>query len=265
MTPSDRRRLPHVSGEAKVRGVTLALPVDLVSGFLPLGLELGPQEFTNPGLHPVILFFQDMLGAQVSSALPGTTLLPAVDYHEHCVIVPFTHISRGPFKPGDPGPYYFMPKLYLDNPAATAAGLFFWGFAKEFGWIRVSGGQYSVANVAGQPVTSFAWDMGRNEVYRSMDVYPFFEPVLRMLTQPVVSIVPASLGPFFVLSDFVWQWGRGRPLHTAVEVDLAYIPGYPRGRYPASGWSDGMDSNQLGGFEMTGAWRLSVPYLPPNP
>ena len=85
----------NLHGDGTMRGVTLALPTDRVRDLLPAGMELGAQDVSPKGTHPVILFFHDMFRAQMS--IP--TLLPNMTYHEHSVGVPFTYISRGSITP----------------------------------------------------------------------------------------------------------------------------------------------------------------------
>ena len=76
----------NLHGDGTMRGVTVALPSDRVSDFLPAGMKLGEQNVSPPGTHPVILFFHDMFRAQMSIPM----LLPNMTYHEHSVGVPFT-------------------------------------------------------------------------------------------------------------------------------------------------------------------------------
>ena len=85
-----------------------------------------------------------------------------------------------------------------------------------------------------------------------------------MLDQPLISAVPATLGPLFVLSDFEKNWGVAtiRPMKTALEVDVSFVTGYPCGRYPKEGWSAGIDESVLGSYELKSPWRLSLPYPP---
>jgi hypothetical protein len=85
-----------------------------------------------------------------------------------------------------------------------------------------------------------------------------------MLSQPIISMVPASLGPFFILSDFDKNWDVAavQPIQTGLEVDVEYVPGYGGGRYPVSGWSPGIDESVLGSYELRAPWRLSIPYPP---
>jgi len=250
----------NVNGTGTMRGVTLALPSACVRGMLPPGLELGAQQVTPPGTHPVILFFHDMFRAQIS--VP--TLLPNMTYHEHSVGVPFSYLSSGSITPGVAGPYYFMPKLYLDDLLATLGGFIFWGFAKEMACVTVTGASYAVTSLAGSRLTSLSWKQPERDEFKPLAEYPNFEPVRRMLTQPIISMLPIGMGPFFVLSDFDKDWDVAivRPLQTKVEVDVEYVSGYRAAVYPVSEWSPGIDSSVFGSYELRAPWRLSLPYPP---
>jgi len=243
MTPASPFAAINLHGDGTMRGVTLALPTAQVRDLLPAGLELGDQKVTPAGTHPVILFFHDMFRAQMS--MP--TLLPNMTYHEHSVGVPFAYLSSSSITPGMPGPYYF-----------------FWGFAKEMASATVTETSYSVNSLAGQRLTSLTWKKPRQQEFRPIAEYKNFEPVRQMLNQPIISMLPAAMGPFFILSDFdkAWEVATIRPLETSVEVDQAYVPGYEAGRYPASGYSRGINASVLGSYELRAPWRLSLPYPP---
>jgi hypothetical protein len=260
MTPPNPFTTINLNGHGTMRGVTLALPSDRVRDMLPAGLELGDQSVSPPGTHPIILFFHDMFRAQMS--IP--TLLPNMTYHEHSVGVPFSYMSRGSITPGLPGPYYFMPKLYLDNFWATLGGLAFWGFPKEMATVVVTAETYTVTSFTGQRLTSLAWKNPEQPEYRPIWEFPNFEPVRQMLSQPIISMVPFAMGPFFILSDFdkAWEVATLRPIETSLEVDVEYVPGFSGGRYPASDWSPGIDASVLGSYELRAPWRLSLPYPP---
>jgi hypothetical protein len=260
MTPANPLAAINLNGTGTMRGVTLALPTDRVRNFLPAGLELGEQKVTPPGTHPVILFFHDMFRAAMS--IP--TLLPNMTYREHSVGVPFSYLSSGSITPGFPGPYYFMPKLYLDNLWATLGGLVFWGFAKEMASVTVTADSYTVNSMAGQRLTSLGWKKPRQEECLPIAEYPNFEPIRQILSQPIISMLPMAMGPFFILSNFdkAWESATIRPLETSLEVDVEYVPGYAGGRYPASRWSPGIDSSVIGSYELRAPWRLSLPYPP---
>ncbi len=258
MNPSNPFAAINLHGDGTMRGVTVALPSEHVSDFLPAGMRLGEQSVSPPGTHPVILFFHDMFRAQMS--IP--TLLPNMTYHEHSVGVPFTFISRDAPTPGKPGPYYFMPRLHLDNLFATVGGVLFWGFAKHMARFTVTSDTYSVTDDNDRPITTVSWEAAGE--HRPIREYANFEPVRQMLSQPIISQVPASLGPFFILSDFDKNWAVAtvRPLRTAMDVFVEYVPGFSGGRYPETGLSPGIDESVLGCYELRAPWRLSLPYPP---
>ncbi len=259
MLPSDPFSLINVNAESTMRGVTLALPSDRVRTLLPSGLELGAQDLTPPGTHPVTLFFNDMIRVQAN--IPG--IWPAQTYREHILGIPYTYLTKGSLMPGKPGPYYYMPKLYLDNLSAVAGGRLFWGFSKDMASFQVTGDRYSVYAQNGHRVTSLAWEPAQ-ENYRPVSEYPLFAPVRQMLSQPNISMLPLAYGPFFFRSDFDRDWDTATlcPQRTAVDVDVSYVTGYDSGRYPASGWTPGVDESMLGSYVLRTYWRLSIPYLP---
>jgi len=272
MALSERYRFAHASGESTMRALTLKLPADCVREFLPPGLELDPSTITtSDGTYPVIVLFEDMRCVQITAALPGMNLIPGLDYHEHSVNIPNTYISAGVVGPGRQGPYNYMAKLYLDHIAPTATGLLFWGLAKELGLIQVSDWRYSVSSLTGWPITSFTWDTTRIEVPQriiqnpTIPMPPALQFLLDSFSLTIVSRLPLGLGSIFVLADCdrVWTNAEYTTLYAAVEVHSEYLPGYQRGRYPASAvWSGGDPANPPG-FKITGAmFRLSLPYLP---
>src|ERR1700744_2253177 len=107
MTSSNPFAAVELIGNILIRGFTLALPDDRVRSFLPPGLELGPQDITPDGTHPVLLMFNDNFRGHWS--IP--TLIPNMTYREHTIGVPFSYISSSSITPGSNGPYNFMPKL----------------------------------------------------------------------------------------------------------------------------------------------------------
>src|SRR6185436_11572265 len=97
-------------------------------------------------------------------------------YHEHTVGIPFSYLSSGSITPGYPGPYYFMPKLYLDNFLAVTGGVLFWGMNKHLGAFQVTADNYTIRELSGERVTSLAWTT-TPEDYRPIAAYPHFEPI----------------------------------------------------------------------------------------
>src|ERR1700739_2281091 len=117
----------NLNGDGTMRGATLALPADVVRNLIPAGLELGPQDVTRAGTHPVIVFFHDMFRA--ISSVP--TIYPSLTYYEQGLAVPFFYLSGQSITPGYPGPYYFVRGLLLDNMIAILGGVIGWGLPKQ--------------------------------------------------------------------------------------------------------------------------------------
>jgi hypothetical protein len=247
-----------LGGYGHMRGVTLARDTDSVRNLLPAGLDLAPQDVSPKGTHPIVLLFNDMHRAQLS--FPN--LMPSLTYHEHFIAIPFAILSNASLTPGYAGPYYYLVKGYLNSFLATFGGRFFWGLPKELTTLKVTGQQYTVEDRCGRQLTSLAWKPERENGFRPLAELPNFNPIRAMLSHPIISMMPAAVGPFFVASDFHIQWESAtlRPLQTAVEIDSAFVPGYECGRFPATGWSPGIDRSVLGSYELQAPWQITAPY-----
>jgi hypothetical protein len=241
-------------GEGITRVVALAVPSSDARRLLPTGLELAPQDVTPPGTHPAIFQFHDFSRCRLS--IP--TLLPDLAYHEQTFAIPYTCLTSGS------GPFAFMPQLYLDHSFVTVAGFAFWGFWKTMARISLGAGNYTVAGLDGRLLASLSWNTGEERGLASADTFPHLTPVRRMLSQPIVTMLPASAGPFFALTDFTRNWSAAmvRPLGTKLQVEPDYARGFYGGRYPGAGWSPGIDESTLGSFELRSPWWLSFPYPP---
>jgi hypothetical protein len=239
-----------VSGHADVRAVVLSVEDYRVRNFLPAGLELGDQDITGDGCHPVILLFSELRSVQMSFPLPGAS----TTCRQHSFVVPFSYLSSSSITPGFPGPYQYMPRLYTDSPLTAFASRLFWGFAQQLGAFEVTTDRFTVKALDGQPLASLAWDMaGRNA---PPPEGPGFGAVRAMLDQPLISMVPASMGPFFVLSNLErnWNMASSQPMAPILEVDMDYVNGYPTTASDAP--------PVLSSYALNVPWRLSAPFHP---
>ena len=265
--------LVNLHGEGCFRSVTLALPTAQVLRLLPAGLVLGPQSVTPAGTHPVILSFNALYRAEMS--VP--TLLPSLTYHEFTFGVPFSWLPVGRLgralgaltgrrdaAAASPlhGPYYYMPRLYLDSVLATLGGLLFWGYAKKLARFAVGADRFAIQAEDGAPQVSLSFTAQGEP--QPVAHFPHFAPVQAMLAQPLVSQLPAALGPIFVVADFDKRWDQAtlRPLATQVQVQAEFVPGFGPGSYPAAGVSEGIDAAALGSYELNAAWTLGMPHAP---
>jgi hypothetical protein len=157
-----------------------------------------------------------------------------------------------------------MPQLYLDHSFVVLGGFTFFGFVKQMTRIEVTAERYTVSSQEGARIASLEWQPETARDFRCPEGYARFERLRGMLSQPLVSQMPAGGGPFFALSDFPRKWdaARVRPLRARLEVDVPYAAGFERGAYPEVGWSPGIDESSLGSFELQAPWWLSFPYSP---
>lgn len=253
--PFDPYSNVRLQGDSHTRGVTLVLPTDRVRALLPHGLELGAQSFTPPGTHPVVMLFHEMYRAHMS--IP--TLLPNMTYREHSIGVPFAYIARGWIDSMSSGPYYFMPKLHLDDFWATLGGLVYWGLPKNLARFSIHESGYEVMERDGRPITSISVTAAHGDFMRAQE-HENFAPIRDVLNQPIISMMPVAMGPFFVVCHFDKDWSRAdlRSIETCMHIDRAYVPGLPTGSFQAPG----LDQHVLGSYEYRAPWRMSLPYPP---
>jgi len=185
-------------------------------------------------------------------------------FHEQTFGIPFTGIRAAVGVPSQPGPFYFMPRLYLDDLWVWMVGRNYWGFDKEMAVVQVTECSYTVSSSAGRQRASIVWSAGADEPRFAMDGYADFEPIRRMLTQPLVSLSPVAMGPFLSLTDFDRNWNLAsvRPIRSVVDIDPLYLHGFDGGRYATSGALPESLPVLLGAYELSGPWWLSYPYLP---
>jgi hypothetical protein len=247
----------NLSGDSTMRGVLLSREIACVQDLLPRGLKLGKQTLTGSGTHPVMLFFNDVFRGHLS--IP--TLIPNLTYHEFHIGIPFTYLAGN-------GPYYYMARLYLDQLLPVLGGLVFWGLPKEMASIAVSANPveytYTVTSLAGYPLASLRWQNAA-PVQIAMDA-PFFIPIREILSQTLISRLPAAVGPVYILSDFdkLWKAPGARVLALGTRLHLdgeLVIPSPVPG--PVPDWMPGLaPDSPSGAFELRVPWRLSLPYPP---
>ena len=224
---------------------------------------LGDQNVTPPGTHPVVFLFHDFSECQFSFP----TSLRSMKFREQTVGIPFTYMRNGASLAREAGPYYFMPKLYLDDLWVYLNGVFWWGFNKEMATVAVTGNRYTVASLTGEPLALLEWSAYGGGGPREPAGYPGFEPMRRMLSQPLISVFPAASGPLFSLTDFDRRWNLTtvQPLDSVLNVASSYLPGFKCGSFTLPGGPREIGSSLPESFELSGPWWLSLPYNPSLP
>ncbi len=249
-------------GGGVTRCVVMALPSERVRGFLPSNLELDEQDVTPRGTHPVIFLFHSFALAQFSFP----TFLEPMNYHEQNFGVPYTRVAPGRGLFGSLGPYYFMPRMFLDDWFVSSVGRFVWSFNKDFGNVKETEDRYTATNLKGQLLASLAWGGSRSEPGPALYSFPEFKPVRKMMDQPLITMGPVGFGPLLKLTDFDRNWNltKVRPLRAVLEVGPDYLHGLDSGRFETAVESRDSAQEMLGCFEVSGPWWFSFPYPLPG-
>ncbi|MEM9777574.1 MAG: hypothetical protein AAF902_23550, partial [Chloroflexota bacterium] len=126
---------PNVIGNYNAFYICLSLPKTNVQQMLPDGISLGAQNLTPSDHHPIYLIFGHQTDVTFKwHALKG----PGFKYKEFAFGIPFTVDETS----GN-GPFFFMPRLYLDRWLPILIGMF-WGFAKAPARFDISAESYAI-------------------------------------------------------------------------------------------------------------------------
>lgn len=254
----DPYRTIKLIGHWTIRVANLVLPTRHVQAMLPWGLELGPQNLTEPGTHLVRAYF----GFPVHATMTFPPRIMTMDYCEQVLGVPYCVRTTSLYRGGARGPFYYMPRLWLNNAMAISGGLMWWGMEKRPALIEPTvedaRGSYRVSKLGrgAERIIEATWDVTGE--YQPAAEVANFAPHREMMDQPLVMQGFASLGPLLVGSSFTMTWGAAkvRPITATVQVHESYVPGLPVGKFQ----SVGLDESPLGSFELDTPWELALPY-----
>lgn len=221
---------------------------------LPPGLDLLPQRLTPQGTHPLVLQCHSFTDCQFSFP----TMLPTMQFHEQTLGIPFVRIAAN-----NSGPYYFMPKLYLDDLWNHFIGRNFWGFDKELARVAVTSSSYKVASTSGRPLGSLQWTTSEEPARPAIGGYEEFEPVRCMMSQTLLSFSPAAVGQVLTLTDFDRSWNLGtiRKLSAVLDIEASYCPRFSGAHCNTTNESAEVSEWPARAFELSAQWWLSYPYL----
>lgn len=209
-------------GMAQTRGANavFALPREVVSKMLPVGLQLAAQGMTMDDEHPVLLLFgwQDDVRPN-GFALGGR-------YMEFILSVPFVQHADPRQHARCPGPFIYMPQLYLDALLPTLLGVFGYGYNKKLAHIVADDQDYTVC------------DRHTRETLISASFRPCGPPgtevdfehfrITRLPYQlPLISRSP--LGWHYSFYDFALGQAVIRPIDMTIKVYSDKVGGLPSG------------------------------------
>ena len=250
-------------GTIDTRVTVLVLPADQVRQLLPEGLELAPQPVVPSGFHPVyILSSHDTFDAWFGN----------MDYQEMMLAVPYVQISepQGRY----PGPYIYMPRLYLNDAVPRLLGVHIYGWEKQAATITnvTTGTQtvYTVTNQAGAPPAlqgTFREIAGAGP--QPPQNFTNFTIVRQLFEQPTISqaahiLFPDAFtrfkpGPLFATTVLyqVDQPGTTiQPIEAELVISASLTPaGIPPGTYR----SPSLLTSQLGSFRLQCKQFVTLP------
>lgn len=229
-------------GTIDTRVTVLVLPAADVVKLLPQGLELAPQPVVPSGFHPVyILSSHDTFQAWFGD----------MDYQEMMLAVPYVQISeaRGRY----PGPYIYMPRLYLNDAVPRLLGVHLYGWEKEAATItNETVGDVTTYTVTNQPGAAPALVGTFREIPgvpaqppSSFSDSPNFTIVRQLFEQPTISqaahiLFPDAFtrfkpGPLFattVLYQIDQPGTTVQPIEAELVISSSLTPaGIPPGTY----------------------------------
>ena len=229
-----------------------AVDAAALQAVLPEGMRLHPQALTPEGTHPVAMLANQQMGVRLS-VLPR--LLGYRNYFEAIIAINYVEID------GYEGVFSYLPNLYLTNKGAQLAGVWFYGYNKRMGRLRMGNDGYTVSTPQGAPIWS-----GR---YQQKG---FARPLMASpdcgLVQTISEQVVVTQGKFskWQFSSFDFNLTSAFVAGVSVEIDVADagLADIPAGRMTANPLAmPGQPGTGIrglpGAFRIWTSWTLSNP------
>jgi uncharacterized protein with NAD-binding domain and iron-sulfur cluster len=213
-------------GMAQTRGANavMAFPRATVQAMLDPGLVLAAQDMTPPDQHPVLLLF----GWQ-GDVRPNRMPFGGGNYLEFIVSVPFVQHATARDHERCPGPFIYMPKLFLDQLFPTLLGIFGYGYNKELASIRADKTDYTVFQRSTQKALISASFQATGPTASEVD-FPHFHITRKPYGLPLVS--RTKLGTWhYSFYDFALGQALIQPIDMTIKVYSKDVGGLPPGTY----------------------------------
>lgn len=224
----------------------LGFPAGVVRSMLPPGLELDRQFLTPAGQHPVVLYFgwQDRVRANF---WPG-----GWDYLEFIISVPYVRHADPGLRTAVPGPFIYMPRLYLNKRAPVLLGVWGYGYNKALAEMSADDRCYEVRAPGGGPIVSCSFSKAR--ATGSCVDFPRMRAVQEAYALPLIS---RTRWKSWMYSYFDFALGQAliQPIDMSIEIHDPAATGLPANRYDVPS----VVSSDLGGFFMSTAASISNP------
>jgi hypothetical protein len=222
-------------------------PKAVAAAMLLPGMALAPQQVTGADQHPLVFMLGREWGVTVHS---GPFRLDDRAYLEFLLAVPF--VERAPGEAPWPGPFVFMPRLFLDSWLFVVAG-WFYGYPKRRARVRSSNSNYDIASlVAGTPLLAASFsDRGP---WGSLADYPNASRTTPVFHLPFMG--PGLLGSF-IYSHLIFHMERARI--QPVSLDIRIANSFAHGVPVAEHHFPGVDESPYGAYRIEVPWTLGPP------
>ncbi|MGH8517432.1 MAG: FAD-dependent oxidoreductase, partial [Panacagrimonas sp.] len=237
-------------GMAQTSGASalFALPRDIVQGMLEPGLTLAPQDLAPAGQHPVLLLF----GWQ-SDVRPNRVPFGGGRYMEFIVSVPFVQHAHPRLHERCPGPFIYMPRLYLDQLFPTLLGIWGYGYNKTLATIQADQTDYTVYRRSTQSALISASYQATGATGAETD-FPNFSLTRKPYALPLIS--RTRFGQWhYSFYDFALGQALIQPIEMTIKVYSREVGGLPPGTYTVPS----IQKQGLGAFFITTDATISNP------
>ncbi len=237
-------------GMAQTSGASalFALPTHIVQGMLEPGLTLAPQDLTPAGQHPVLLLF----GWQ-SDVRPNRMPFGGGRYMEFIVSVPFVKHAHPRLDKDCPGPFIYMPRLYLDQLFPTLLGIWGYGYNKKLATIQADQNDYTVYRRSTQNALISASYQATGKTGSETD-FPHFSLTRKPYALPLIS--RTRFGQWhYSFYDFALGQALIQPIEMTIKVYSPEVGGLPPGTYTVPS----IQKQGLGAFFITTDATISNP------
>jgi hypothetical protein len=225
--------------------VILTIETEIARGLLADGLELGPQNLTPSGTHPLLCMFGYQRDVRPPFPFPG------MDYLEFIAALPWVHWRQASNSCGRP--FVFMPRLYLNRFLPTILG-WICGYAKQLARLHMKETFYHVRNLFTPDPLAEGRFMRKGEP-GPPSAFKFFPPIQEVFEQRFIG---KSLLGTFVCTDFRFDFKEARMQAIDADLDIKEecVQGLPALLYSVKG----IDQHPLGAFQLHVRWHLTPPF-----
>lgn len=235
-----------IYGMAQTTGASVVVPFprEVVQKLLPKGLELGEQDITEKGDHPVILLF-----ARQRDVRPNQ--LPfGMDYSEFICAVPWVRHSDPSLQ--ELPPLITPTKLYLDSLPPILLGIYGYGFPKERASMHVDMDTYIIRDAkSDDEIISCSFERAGPKM--RAHALPFFDKVRAGYEMAMVT--RNRLGQWqYSVYDFSLGQAELEPLSMEIRISSDCF-GLPKGVIKAPD----IRTSSLGAFFLTSDATISNP------